>query len=163
MFNWVYFLVSGSKAFRDPLGVFKAYFIKDGAFDTAFITVLCISVVLCVIYYLITRKSMGFAKVWTWIVALVVAACMSFAVPAYTLHMDTTNQGIGKTLEVEARKHDDSQKQKQMMRKEFNKGVFRCSPVNTFCWTNFVAGGLIFFGASLLCKRFGGYGRHIPF
>lgn len=165
MFNWVYFLVSGSKAFNDPMQVYKTYFIKEGAFDSAFYTTLAIALMFCVCYYLITRRSMAFAKLGTWIGTLIVAAVLSFGASAYTVQLGSTTKGLGHTLEMQSKKYsedDNMPAKKRKMRQEFNKGVFRCAPVNTFCWTNFAVGGLVFFVASLGCKRFGGYGRNIP-
>ncbi len=166
MFNWVYFLVTGSKAFRDPLNVYRTYFIKDGAFDNAFLISLAIGLVLCVCYYLYTRKSMSFANIGTWFVTLFVAAVLSFGASAYTVGIGTTNRGLGHTLEMQARKQqsnaEETSAKKRRLRQDFNKGVFRCAPVNTFCWTNFAVGGIVFLVASFGCKRFGGYGRNIP-
>lgn len=137
MFNWVYFLVTGSKAFRDPLNVYRTYFIKDGAFDNAFLISLAIGLVLCVCYYLYTRKSMSFANIGTWFVTLFVAAVLSFGASAYTVGIGTTNRGLGHTLEMQARKQqsnaEETSAKKRKLRQDFNKGVFRCAPVNTFC------------------------------
>lgn len=168
--SWLYFLVTGSQAYKDSLGVCKAFFEKQGAFTTGFIYTAVIAVVICLLYYLITRKSMGFAQIWTWFLSLFVTCCLCFFASASVCAINSTNDGLRHTLQEQVKQKtaaggdvNEIQTQKNKMIKEYNKGALRCAPVNAFCWTNFVVGGIIFFGCSIGFKYFGGYGRNIPF
>lgn len=168
--KWFYFAVTGSKAYKDQLGVFKTFFENEGHFTMGFVYTLIIAVVLCFIYYLATRASRDFAKLWTWFLTLFIAAVISFGVSAAQCAIGSTNDGLRHTLQVQTKKKTaaggdatEIQKQKIKMVQEFNKGYFSAKPVDAYCWTNFIVGGFLFFVISIPVKYIGGYGRNIPF
>lgn len=168
--SFLYFLVTSSKAYADKLGVYKEYFVNNGGFTSAFLIALGVAFAVALIYYVACRMSFSWARMSTWVVTLFVAGAISFGVTGFATGISARTGALPQTVERMYKKKvsvpgaDKTvlDKTKQDIRREQNKGMFGCNPVNRLCWTNFVLTIIFFYLFSLLFNGFSGHGVNIP-
>ncbi len=170
----IYFLVSSSSWYKEnPLKVFTEYFEKQGGFTDAFLMAAIVAAVVCVLYYVICRFSFSWSKVGTWLVALVLTGCISFAATGMQTGIHKGDRGaLPHVLQEQVKKQkkaglSDSQKSKinkdqAKLKREFAKPYFVSAPVDMLCYSNVVYSMILFYIFSLVINGASRYGVYIP-
>lgn len=168
--NIIYYFVTHSKAYADKLGVYKQYFDNDGGFISAFLIALGVAFAFVLLYYIGCRLSFSWARLSTWVITFFVAGAVSFAVTGFATGISSRTGSLPQTVEKMYKKKvsvpgaDKTvlDKVKQDLKREQNKGMFGCNPVNRLCWTNFVLTLLFFWIFSFVFNGLSGHGVNVP-
>lgn len=168
--SFLYFLVTSSKLYSDKLGVYKEYFVNNGGFTSAFLIAVGVAFIVALLYYVGCRMSFSWARTSTWVITFIVAGAISYGATGIATGISSKRGALPQTVERMYKKKisvpgaDKTvlDKAKQDIKREQNKGMFGCNPVNRLCWTNFILTLIFFYIFSILFNGFSGHGVNIP-
>lgn len=171
--KFLYFLVTGCKAYGEKLGAYKYYFETEGGFTSAFLLALGVAFVAALLYYLFCRKSFSFAKIGSWIVTMLVAAAVSFALTGWATGMyqkKNAKTGIRHAVELQYQEKAEAQTMditeldnaRANIHKGLDKGMFTSPAIFRLCLSNFIITIILFYIFSLLFNGFSIHGVNIP-
>ncbi len=171
--SFLYFLVTGCKAYADKLEAYKYYFETEGGFTAAFLLALAVAGIFAIIYYLFCRASFSWAKIGTWVITMLVAACVAFGLTGWATGMhkeQTADTGIRHAVELQAQEaaeaqtmdYDEIEDARVTIHDGLDKGMFTSPVIFRLCVTNFVLTIILFYVISLLINGFSVHGVNIP-
>lgn len=168
-FEFFFFPVSGSNAYKDALGFHKNYFVDNSGFLYGFILAAIIGIVFAAIFYFIFCNNYSIAKKLNWwIISLVVAVGSYFASDLCLIGGQgstsvSTFYGCNEQYVRENRNKPNTKQYARLNMKikgELQKQKDVRVPFDLTCagWS-----WLIFFGFSIWWKRYSKHGTQIPF
>lgn len=171
--SFIYFLVTGYKAYADQLEAYKYFFESEGGFTAAFLVALGVAAIFAILYYLFCFRSFSWAKIGSWIATMLVAACVSFVVTGYATGMSqkqTAKTGIRHAVELKAQEaqeadtmdYDEIESARVTLHQGLDKGMFTSPVIFRLCITNFVLTIILFYILSLCFNGFSRHGVNIP-